>query len=156
MLWYLWLIYVCGESDCVECNTEKCHEWTNIGRLWTTQIIITLQYIMLLAEWDLAKFQAAWFLLDSVHIYLWAFWYADCWCHLKRKLRWVWTAWAFGIAVSDLAEDEMYVCFFVVCWCCLRVRCLAVYGLTLGMESYGSKFWIWTGSGPNLWYVRQK
>jgi hypothetical protein len=39
--------------------------------------------------------------------------------------------------MSDLAEDEMYVCFFDICWYCLRVRCLAVYGLTLGMEFLG-------------------
>jgi hypothetical protein len=114
------------------------------------------QCIKLLAKWDLTKFQAAWFLLDWVNIYLWAFWYGDCWCHVKCKLRWVWTAWTFGNAVSYLAEDEMYVCFVVVCWYCLRVRCLAMYGLTVVMESYGSKLWFWTGNGPNLWYVKPK
>jgi hypothetical protein len=59
---------------------------------------------------------------------------------VKCELRWVWTACTFGIAVSDLAGDEVCVCFFFFFWYCLKVRCLAMYGPTLVMDSYGSKF----------------
>jgi hypothetical protein len=180
------------------------------------------------AVWDLTKFQAAWFLLDwvnkyiYVYIYLWAFWYADCWCHVKCKLRWVWTAWTFGIAMSDLAVDCLNICYCYVRSCCgllehllllcqillwtawtfviavsdlavdclniwyccvrsccgllehlvllchilLRTKCMCAFLLCVGivwgsdillcMDWPLSKFWFWTGSGPNLWYVKQK
>ena len=71
------------------------------------------------------------------------------------------SCWGQNVYVLFLCVGIVWSWNVLLCWSDIFGvgivwRCFAMYGLTLVMESNGSKFWIWTGSGPNLWDMKQK
>jgi hypothetical protein len=147
-------------------KTEKCHECTNIGKLrtahydgnctlrclWFRTYTISGHVIFVgLSIHIFIRFFLVCLLLISCDVQIkmgvdcFNIWCCCFWGGVVLSCS-VWLP-SFDVGVVWRWDVLLCVAAFFWCWYCVKVRCLAMYGLTPVMESYESKFWIWTGSG---------